>query len=118
VQAPAPGLIATDVGCTDVTSGTAAGSVLDTVSYPSSKGKIGQGISPGKFFFWTQITTTVPNRVVTISQSNTSTNNAVPFLIHQNWARIYTGDCGSWSTGTPTSAGASFTVPRRVSGGV
>jgi len=102
----------TTVACPDVLSGAAKGSVIDQVNYPNSNGKIGQGINPGKFFFWSTITTTTPNQVVTVTQSNNSTNNAAPFLIHQNWQRIYTGNCASYKTGTQIAggSGASFTV--------
>jgi hypothetical protein len=103
----------TNVACGDVLSGAAAGFVIGAVNYPSSGGKIGQGINPGKFYFWTKITTTVPNQVVTVSQANSSSNNAALFQIHQGWARIYTGDCASWKAGTQNAGltGASFTVP-------
>jgi hypothetical protein len=65
------------------------------------------------FFFWTKITTTVPNQVVTVTQSNTSTNNAALFLVHQDWDRVYAGDCSSWTAGTQIAggSGATFTIP-------
>jgi hypothetical protein len=101
----------TQVDCTNFISGTAP--TLDAVNYTVNGGKIGQGINPGVFFFWTNITTTVPNQVVTVSQSNTSTNNSPLFEIHQGWIRLYTGDCSSWVAGTPNASntGGSFTVP-------
>jgi hypothetical protein len=114
VETPPGGLIThTNVACEDVLSGDAVNSVIDAVNYPSSRGNIGQGINPGKFFFWSTITTTVPNQVVTVTQTNTSTNNAALFQIHQGWARIYTGNCASWKAGTEINggSGASFTVP-------
>ena len=94
-------------------SGAASDLVIDGINYPSSGGKIGQGINPGKFYYWTKITTTTPNQVVTVTQTNTSTNNAALFGIHQGWARIYTGNCASWKAGTEIAGGtgASFTVP-------
>ena len=83
------------------------------INYTTSGGKIGQNINPGVFFFWTTITTTVPNQVVTASQTNTSTNNAALFTVHQGWDRLYLGDCSSYTTGTEIAggSGASFTVP-------
>ena len=74
--------------------------MIDGINYPSSGGKIGQGINPGKFFYWTKITTTVPNQVVTVTQTNNSTNNAALFRIHQGWARLYTRRLRSWTGGT------------------
>ena len=64
------------------------------------------------FFYWTHITTTVPNQVVTVSQTNTSTNNTALFLVHQGWDRLYKGDCSSYKSGTEIAggSGASFTV--------
>jgi len=101
----------TQVDCTQFASGTAP--TLDQINYSVSGGKIGQNINPGVFFFWTNITTTVPNQVVTVSQTNTSTNNAALFTVHQGWARLYQGDCSSYTTGTVIAGGtgASFTVP-------
>jgi hypothetical protein len=114
VETPPAGLITeTNVACGDVLSGAAVNSVIDAVNYPSSKGSIGNGINPGKFYFWTKITTTTPNQVVTVTQANNSTNNAALFGIHQGWARIYTGNCASWTAGTEINngSGARFTVP-------
>jgi hypothetical protein len=114
VETPPGGLIThTNVACEDVLSGSAVDSVIDAINYPSARGNIGQGINPGKFFFWSTIMTTVPNQVVTVTQTNTSANNAALFQIHQGWARIYTGNCASWKAGTEINgkSGASFTVP-------
>ena len=49
---------------------------------------------------------------MTVSQSNTSTNNAALFEIHQGWDRVYTGNCSSYITGTETGGGtgATFTI--------
>ena len=101
----------TQVSCEDFNSGTAPS--LDAINYTLSGGKIAQSINPGVFFYWTHITTTVPNQVVTVTQSNTSTNNAALFQVHQDWFRLYAGDCSSWTNGTPNAAltGGSFTVP-------
>ena len=78
-----------------------------------SGGLIAQSINPGVFFYWTHITTTVPNQVVTVTQTNTSTNNSALFKVHQGWDRLYQGDCSSYKTGTQIAGGtgASFTVP-------
>src|SRR5262249_22599490 len=101
VQAPPTGLITeTNVDCGDVLSGAAVNSVISGVNYPSSGGKIGQGINPGKFYYWATIKTTTPNQVVTVTQSNNSSNGAALFQIAQGWDRIYTGNCASWTAGT------------------
>ena len=93
-------------------SGNASNFLIGGMNYPNSHGKIGQGIDPGKFFYWVKITTTTPNQVVTVSQSNTSTNNFPSIKIHQDWQRVYTGNCASFKTGTQIAggAGASFTI--------
>jgi len=108
---PAGGLIApTQTTCQQFAAGTA--STLGQINYSVSNGKIGQGINPGVFFYYAKITTTVPNQVVTVSQSNTSTNNAALFQVQQSQDRLYKGDCSSYTTGTliSGSTGASFTV--------
>jgi hypothetical protein len=101
----------TNVECADILSGTAP--TLAQINYTVSGGKIAQSINPGVFFFWTTITTTIPNQVVTVSQSNTSTNNAALFTVHQGWDRLYQGDCSSYTSGTLIAggSGASFIVP-------
>jgi hypothetical protein len=111
VSSPPTGQITpTQVQCSDILNGTAP--TLDGINYTVSGGKIAQSINPGVFFFWTKITTTVPNQVVTVSQSNTSTNNAALFEINQGWDRVYTGDCSSYISGTETGGGtgATFTI--------
>ncbi len=109
---PPPGgrITPTQVDCEDFLAGPPT---LSSINYPSSGGSIGQGINPGKFFFWTSITTTVPSQVVTVTQTNNSSNNAALFGIHQGWQRLYAGDCSSWTQGTQINSGtgASFTVP-------
>jgi hypothetical protein len=109
--APTGQITPTNVECGDILSGTAP--TLGQINYTVSGGKIGQNINPGVFFFWTKITTTVPNQVVTVTQSNTSTNNAALFLVHQDWDRVYAGDCSSWTAGTQIAggSGATFTIP-------
>jgi hypothetical protein len=113
VQSPGTGQIApTSVSCQDFTSGNAP--TLTTINYPSSNGKIGQGIDPGVFFYYAKITTTVPNQVVTVSQSNTSINNAALFSVAQGSARLYTGNCNSFTLGTIIGvhdSGARYLVP-------
>jgi hypothetical protein len=105
------GIIApTQTTCNDVLSGTAQ--TLDAVNYSVVGGKIGQGINPGVFFFYSKITTTTANQVVTVSQSNTSTNGAASFQILQGQAWLWSGDCSSKLVGTTTNgdSGASFVV--------
>ncbi len=106
---PAGQITPTQVDCADFVAGAPT---LGQINYSVSGGKIGQNINPGVFFFWTTITTTVPNQVVTVSQTNTSTNNAALFTVHQGWDRLYKGDCSSYKTGTEIAggSGASFTV--------
>jgi len=111
---PPGGLIApTQTTCNDVLNGTA--STLGQINYSvTGGGKIGQGINPGVFFFYSKITTTVPNQVVTVSQTNTSTNNAALFGILNGQAWLWSGDCSSKIVGSvtgPNGSGASFTVP-------
>jgi len=103
----------TNVSCEDVLSGNASNFLVGGINYPNNGGFIGQGIDPGKFFFWTRITTTTPNQVVTVTQTNNSTNNSALIKIHQDWQRIYTANCSSFATGTQINggSGASFTVP-------
>jgi hypothetical protein len=112
VQTPG-GLIApTNTTCSDFVNGTAA--ALGQINYSVSAGLIGQGINPGVFFFYTKITTTSPNQVVTVSQSNTSTNNAALFGILNGQALLYTANCSSSTAGTVIAggSGASFTVAK------
>jgi len=103
----------TAVSCSDFASGTAP--TLDQVNYKTggNPSVIQQGINPGVFFFYTKVTTTVPNQVVTVSQTNTSTNNSALFAVHQGQARLYPANCSSFTTGTLISgdSGASFTIP-------
>ena len=100
----------TCVACADFLDGTWAKWVYSSIDYLTYKGKI-NGISPGQFFYWTTVTTTVPNQVVTVSQSNDSTNNAALFQLGNNF-RIYSGGCSSYKSGTVNAAGTggSFTV--------
>jgi hypothetical protein len=101
----------TNTSCSDFTSGTAQ--TLGQVNYSSKNGTIGQGINPGVFFFYSTIKTTQPNQVVTITQTNTSTNNAALFGILNGQAWLWTGDCVSKIVGTTSNgdANASFVVP-------
>jgi hypothetical protein len=105
------GLIApTETSCAAFAAGTAE--TLGQVNYRVKSGKIGQGINPGVFFYYTEITTTVPNQVVTVSQSNTSTNNAALFGILNGQAILYSATCAKVMSGTVINggSGASFTV--------
>jgi hypothetical protein len=96
--------------CQTYSNGTAA--TLGTINYTVNGNKIGQSINPGVFFFYSRITTTTPNQVVTVTQTNTSTNNAALFQVMQGQANLYTSSCGNLQTGTLTnnSSGTSFTV--------
>src|SRR5262249_14770265 len=42
--------------------------LIDTLEYRVYKGTI-QSVTPGQFFYWAKVTTTVPNQVVTVSES-------------------------------------------------
>ena len=110
---PPGGIIApTQTTCQDFTGGTAQ--ALGQINYSVVGGKIGQGINPGVFFYYTKITTTTPNQVVTVTQSNTSTNNTPLFGILNGQAWLYPADCSSHTSGTvtgPNSSGASYTIP-------
>jgi uncharacterized repeat protein (TIGR01451 family) len=105
---PPGGLIApTQTTCQDFASGTA--STLGQINYPVSGGKIGQGINPGVFFYYAKVT--VPaNTAVTVVESQN--NTAALFQIHQDQARLYKGDCSSWTAGTLIAGdtGASYTI--------
>jgi uncharacterized repeat protein (TIGR01451 family) len=110
VQTP-QGLIApTQTRCQDFVTGTAA--TLSQINYPVPGGLIGQGINPGAYFYYTKITTTSSNQVVTVSQSNTSTNGAALFKILNGQALLYTSSCSVITRGTVIAggSGASFTV--------
>jgi hypothetical protein len=100
----------TNVDCTDVLAGTAPN--LPGIFYPNSGGKVGQGINPGVFFYWTKVTIPAGMTTLTTSQSNTSTNGFPNFQIHQGWQRLYTANCSSYVTGTQINGGtaASFSV--------
>ena len=54
------------------------------------------------------------NQVVTVIQSNTSTNSTPLFGILNGQAWLYPADCSSHTSGTvtgPNNSGASFTIP-------
>jgi len=109
---PPGGIIApTQTTCNDVLNGTA--STLGQINYTLSGGKIAQSINPGVFFYYTKITTTTPNQVVTVSQSNTSTNNTPLFQALNGQAWLWKGDCSSHTVGAliANGSGATFTVP-------
>jgi len=105
---PPGGLIApTQTTCQDVRDGTAA--TLGQINYPVSGGKIGQGINPGVFFYYTKITTTVPNQVVTVTE--TQNDAAALFQTHSD-GRLYTLACSSFTSGTDINGdtGVSYTI--------
>lgn len=101
----------TSTTCQNYTGGTA--STLKQISYTVKGGKITTSINPGVFFFYTEIITTTANQVVTVSQTNTSTNNTPLFGILNGQAILYTSNCAMKSTGTLSAdgSGASFIVP-------
>jgi uncharacterized repeat protein (TIGR01451 family) len=106
---PPGGLIApTETTCQQFASGTA--STLGQVNYSVSNGKIAQSINPGVFFYYAKITTTVANTVVTVSESQNDAGAL--FQIQKDQARLYKGDCSSWTGGTLINGdtGASFTI--------
>jgi len=109
VAAPSGQIAPTQATCQDFIGGTAG--VLGQINYSvTGAGKIANGINPGVFFFYSKITTTVPNQVVTVNQSNNSTNNAALFAIRD--PRLYTGNCSSFTAGGGTNGFVgSFTVP-------
>jgi uncharacterized repeat protein (TIGR01451 family) len=104
------GIIAhTTTTCSDYV-GQASGIVLDQINYSVSGGTIDQGINPGVFFYYTTITTTTANQVVTVSESHTGT--AANFQVHNTEAKLYTADCNNSTDGTltPDSTGATYTI--------
>jgi len=110
VQGAPKGQIApTQESCSTYNNGTSA--TLTAINYTlSNAGKISQNVNPGVFFYFTKITTTTANQTVTVSQSNTSTNNAALFQVQS--ANIYTSTCGTLASGTliNNGTGASFTL--------
>jgi len=107
------GIIApASTSCNDVLNGTAQS--LAQVNYSIGRGRIGQGINPGVFFYYVKITTTTPNQVVTVTESNTSTNNTPLFGILNGQAWLWNASCSSFAAGTTSGqngGNASFTVP-------
>jgi hypothetical protein len=100
------------VACSDVLAANVPPQfVISNVTYGNFKGNI-RGTSPGQLYYWAVVTTTTANQVVTVSQSNTSTNNATPLKVNSGVFRIYSGGCKSFTSGTVNAAktGGSFTV--------
>ena len=64
------------------------------------------------FFYYTKITTTTDNQVVTVSQSNTSTNGAALFGILNGQAILYNADCSTAARGAVSGdeSGTWFTI--------
>ena len=92
-------------------NGTA--STLAQIDYSASGGKV-KSVKSGTFFFYSRITTEVPNQVVTVTQSNTSTNDAALFGIPDGQAQLSNTDCSTSAVGTvtgPNGSDASFSVP-------
>jgi hypothetical protein len=102
----------TQTTCEDYRDGTS--DTLGQINYPVSGGKIGQGINPGVFFFYSKITTTTPNQVVTVTQTNTSSNGTPPFGIQNGQAWLWNLGCTTKLIGTVSGANdsvASYTIP-------
>jgi hypothetical protein len=99
------------VACSDVLSTNVPPQfVIGNITYGQFAGRI-HGRAPGQLYYWAIVTTTSPNQVVTVSQSNTSTNNTVPLKVGTTvW--MYGNGCKVLSFGTANAAktGASFTV--------
>jgi hypothetical protein len=100
----------TCIQCRDFRDGTPQQFLIDTLEYRVYKGTI-QSVTPGQFFYWAKVTTTTPNQVVTVSESNDSTNEAA-LLKLGNVFQIYDGGCKSGMPGTVNAdqTGGSFTV--------
>lgn len=107
---PPGGLIApTETTCQQFVAGTA--SALGQINYSlTGANKIAQGINPGVFFYYTSITTTVVNQVVTVTE--TQNDLAALFQIQKDQDRLYTANCSSFTTGTLNAGatGASYTI--------
>ena len=90
--------------------------MIAKIDYESTGGTIDHsGVDPTRFIYWAKVTTTVPNQVVTVSQTNTSTNNTPRFTVVQGWARLFEGDnCCVYKNGTviDSNTGVSFTVKK------
>jgi hypothetical protein len=99
------------VACQDVlTANVPPQFVIGNITYGQFAGRI-HGRAPGQLYYWAIVTTTTPNQVVTVSQSNTSTNNTVPLKVGTTlW--LYSSECKVVSSGTANASktGASFTV--------
>src|SRR5262249_11044348 len=105
-QAPGGQITPTQTTCQDFASGTSP--TLGQINYSLTGGnKIGQGINPGVFFFYTRITTTTPGQVVTVTQTNTSTNSTPPFGIQNGQANLLTTGCTSVAPGTVSGTNSS-----------
>ena len=104
------GVFHTGISCSDFASiGSSSSGFLAEIDYTVSNGKIGQNVSPGVFFYYTRITTTVANQTVTVFQSNDC--GAAPFQTKQTQAYLYSLSCSTLQTGTPTATGgATFIV--------
>jgi hypothetical protein len=86
-----PGLIANTTTCQQFVAKTAVS--LGQVNYTAVGGKIGNSINPGTFFYYATIITTVPNQVVTVTQSNNSSNSAALFGVQQGQGLLWSADC-------------------------
>ena len=59
-------ILPTNTECSDFVNNTTP--ALAQINYTVSGGKIGQNINPGVFFYYTYVTTTIPNEAITTSQ--------------------------------------------------
>ncbi len=83
---------------------------LPAVFY-SGTGTIGQNVNPGVFFYYSFVF--APNAgpfTITISETNTSTNNAWPFLIHQGQIGLYNASGTTFITGGTDLGHGSATI--------
>jgi len=104
VQTSTGAILPTNTECTDFVNNTTP--ALTDIYYTASNGKIGQNINPGVFFYYTYVTTTAPNQVVTTSQH--ATNGAPLCSLNQGHVWLYTSQCELVSR--PTQSGTTVTA--------
>ena len=103
VQTSTGAILPTNTECSDFVNNTTP--ALAGIFYTDNGGKIGQNINPGVFFYYTYVTTTTPNQVVTTSQH--ATNGAPLFSLNNGHVWVYTSTCAL--VATPTQAGTTVT---------
>jgi hypothetical protein len=106
VSVTTPGkILPTNTECTDFVNNTTP--ALAGIFYSVKGGNIGQNINPGVFFYYTYVTTTTANQLVTTSQH--ATNGAPLFSLNQGHIWVYTApNCALVSQ--PTQAGTSVSL--------